>query len=202
MRYLCLTMLAIALTGCVPTTDDRPIPTGNAGDPTSPTQTSPESPPAPGGEKSSPGPGADTPRANPDSSSVNPGDTYPARPSDNPRVEPNPSTAGGPSATSSGGATRPDNTGVNERDSNGNTKTPIDQDETSSDVQITADIRKQILATEGMSVNARNAKIITSKGRVTLRGPVNDDAEKAKVEKIAAGVAGAGNVTSELEVAR
>jgi len=89
---------------------------------------------------------------------------------------------------------------VNERDRDPNAKTPVQQDENSRDVKITADIRKAILATDGMSVNARNAKIITSDGKVTLRGPVESADEKSKVEKLATEVAGDGNVTSELEV--
>lgn len=93
-----------------------------------------------------------------------------------------------------------DNTRINERDQNPSAKTPIDQKENQKDVQITADIRKNVLATEGMSVNARNAKIITADGRVTLRGPVETEDEKAKIETIAADVAGKENVTSELEV--
>lgn len=170
MRYISLGVLAIALTGCVPNTDNVPIPSGDKVEPS----VSPSKP--------MDGPSTGT--------------------STNPPVNSN-STTGGDTVTSrSNEPVRPDNTGVNERDSDGTTKTPIDQDETSKDVQITADIRKQVLATEGMSVNARNAKIITSKGHVTLRGPVNSDDEKTKIEKIAANVAGAGNVTSELEVAK
>lgn len=96
---------------------------------------------------------------------------------------------------------RPDNTSVNKRDQDDAKKTPIDQDENQADVKTTADIRNTIVNTEGMSVNARNVKIITSKGKVTLRGPVASEEEKQKVEKFAKDVAGEGNVTSELEVA-
>lgn len=96
---------------------------------------------------------------------------------------------------------RPDNTSVNKRDRNDNAKTPIDQDENQDDINITADIRKTIVNTEGMSINARNVKITTSKGKVTLRGPVKSADEKQKIEKFATDVAGEGNVTSELEVA-
>lgn len=96
---------------------------------------------------------------------------------------------------------RPDNTSVNKRDRNADTKTPIDQDENQDDVNLTATIRKTIVNTEGMSVNARNVKIITSKGKVTLRGPVASAEEKEKIEKFAKDAAGEGNVTSELEVA-
>jgi hypothetical protein len=96
---------------------------------------------------------------------------------------------------------RPDNTSVNKRDRDDNAKTPIDQDENQADVKMTADIRKTIVNTEGMSVNARNVKIITSQGKVTLRGPVASADEKQKIEKFATDVAGEGNVDSQLEVA-
>ncbi|MGL4513080.1 MAG: BON domain-containing protein [Lacipirellulaceae bacterium] len=92
-----------------------------------------------------------------------------------------------------------DNTGVNTRDRDGIAKTPFDQSNASGDIAVTADIRKQIVATS-MSVSAHNVKIITQNGKVTLRGPVATDGEKVNVERIAGTVAGEGNVTSEIEV--
>jgi hypothetical protein len=97
--------------------------------------------------------------------------------------------------------TAPDNTAINERDAEGYSKTPIDQDETQADVTITADIRKRVVAHEGMSINGQNAKIVTSKGKVTLRGPVDSQAERDAIEKIARDVAGEGNVENLLEIA-
>lgn len=94
----------------------------------------------------------------------------------------------------------PDNTAVNERDSSGATKTPIDQDENKADVERTAAIRKKIMEQPDLSLNAQNAKIITSQGKVTLRGPVNSDAERETVVRIATEVAGADNVDNQLEV--
>ncbi len=93
-----------------------------------------------------------------------------------------------------------DNTGVNIRDRGGLTKTPLDQNENKTDVKITADIRKQVVAAK-MSVAAQNVKIITQDGKVTLRGPVNSDDERASIEKIAVTVAGADRVDNQLEVA-
>jgi len=97
-------------------------------------------------------------------------------------------------------STSPENTGVNQRDRDGDTKTPIDQNENSTDVKITADIRMKIVNQEGMSINARNVKIITQNGKVTLRGPVNSEDEKKTVEGFAKNVAGDQNVDSQLEV--
>jgi len=95
----------------------------------------------------------------------------------------------------------PDNTAVNERDRDATAKTPIDQKETQRDVNITAEIRKQVLAHENMSVNARNVKIITADGKVTLRGPVNSKEEKDAIDGIAKSVAGKENVEDQIEVA-
>lgn len=96
-------------------------------------------------------------------------------------------------------AVDPDNTGVNVRDRDNLTKTPFDQNENKSDIATTADIRKRVVDTE-MSVNAQNVKIITQNGKVTLRGPVQAEAEKQQIEAIAVSVAGKGNVDNQLEV--
>jgi len=96
-------------------------------------------------------------------------------------------------------AVEPDNTEVNVRDRDGESKTPIDQNENAADIEITASIRSKVVDTE-MSVAAQNVKIITQDGKVTLRGPVRSDEEKKSVEDIATGVAGSGNVDSQLEV--
>jgi osmotically-inducible protein OsmY len=92
-----------------------------------------------------------------------------------------------------------DNTGVNVRDRNESAKTPINQNENQSDVNLTAEIRKRVVDTK-LSTNAQNVKIITQDGRVMLRGPVKSAAEKKQIEDIAAAVAGAGKVDSLLEV--
>ncbi len=92
-----------------------------------------------------------------------------------------------------------DNTAVNKRDRNSTAKTPIDQNENKKDIDVTATIRKRIVATK-MSVNAHNVKIITQDGKVTLRGPVKSSDEKKQIEDIARDVAGKDNVDSQLEV--
>jgi len=92
-----------------------------------------------------------------------------------------------------------DNTTVNMRDKSQTTLTPVDQNENKKDVDITASIRKQVVATE-MSTNAHNAKIITQDGKVTLRGPVKSEDEKKQIEKIAHDVSGVSSVDNQLEV--
>lgn len=93
-----------------------------------------------------------------------------------------------------------DNTAVNTRDRDPAAKTPIDQNENEADIKITADIRKRVLEQSDFSVNARNVKIITADGKVTLRGPVTTEAERDTINKIAQEIAGQDKVDSQLEV--
>jgi osmotically-inducible protein OsmY len=98
-------------------------------------------------------------------------------------------------------STDPANTAINQRDADGDTKTPIDQDENSPDVKRTAEIRRKVLDQPDLSINARNVKIITSQGKVTLRGPVNTEAERDTIVRIAREVAGEANVDNQIEIA-
>lgn len=97
-------------------------------------------------------------------------------------------------------AVEPDNTGRNVRDRGGETKTPGDQSESEADRTITQNIRKALTADESLSTNAKNVKIITNDGTVTLRGPVNSEKEKADIEAKAKQVAGVRQVDNQLEV--
>jgi osmotically-inducible protein OsmY len=99
------------------------------------------------------------------------------------------------------GPPKPDNTAVNKRDADGDKKTPIDQSNAQEDIDKTAQIRRRVLDLPDMSVNARNAKIIADKdGKVTLRGPVENQAEHDAIVKIAKEVAGDDKVVDELEI--
>ena len=95
-----------------------------------------------------------------------------------------------------------DNTARNVRDRKEEKLTPLDQGTSEADVQTTRQIRQAIVAREDLSVNARNVKIITANGRVTLRGPVNDDAEKQAIAAIASRIAQGENVDNQIEVKR
>jgi len=98
-------------------------------------------------------------------------------------------------------AVEPDNTGRNVRDRNEATKTPADQSENEVDRTITQNIRRAITSDDSLSTNAKNVKIITNDGTVTLRGPVKSEKEKADIEAKAKQVAGVKNVDNQLEVA-
>jgi hyperosmotically inducible periplasmic protein len=95
---------------------------------------------------------------------------------------------------------QPDNTGRNVRDRGDRTLTPFDHGSSKADVNTTAEIRKAINASSNMSVNAKNVKVITAEGKVTLRGPVDSAEEKRLIGDIANRVASAGNVDNQLEV--
>ena len=95
-----------------------------------------------------------------------------------------------------------DNTARNVRDRDDRTATPMDQGGSEGDRTITAEIRKQITDNDGLSTNAKNVKIITQDGVVTLRGPVKNAQEKTTVAGIARKAAGVKRVDDQLEVER
>lgn len=95
-----------------------------------------------------------------------------------------------------------DNTGKNIRDRDSMTKTPLDQSESEADRTITQKIRQAIMSDSALSTNAKNIKIITIKGVVTLRGTVASSQEKDAIAKIVSGVQGIIKVDNQLEVTR
>lgn len=56
------------------------------------------------------------------------------------------------------------------------------------------------MATKGLSTNAKNVKIITENGVVTLRGPVASEAEKEQIGAMVKVCAGVDKYTNQLEV--
>jgi osmotically-inducible protein OsmY len=78
--------------------------------------------------------------------------------------------------------------------------TPGERRETASDAEITRRIRKAVTQDDALTADAKNVKIVTEEGRVTLRGNVSTAREKTTVETYAQQVAGAGNVQSQLAV--
>jgi osmotically-inducible protein OsmY len=94
----------------------------------------------------------------------------------------------------------PDNTAKNERDRSGESKTSGDQSESAEDIKITAAIRRAVVAEDSLTMTATNVKIITANGVVTLRGPVNTAAEKAKIGELAKKAAGKAKIENQLEV--
>ena len=95
---------------------------------------------------------------------------------------------------------KPDNTATNERDRSGETKTSGDQSNNSADLKITQAIRRALMKDRELSTTAKNIKVVTANGQVTLRGPVKSAQEKAKVDQIARSAAGGAQIDDQLEV--
>jgi osmotically-inducible protein OsmY len=108
------------------------------------------------------------------------------------------STKGADTTTAS--AREADNTGKNVRDRDDQTLTPGDQGNSESDREITRQIRRAITANDSLSTTAKNIKIITVDGKVTLRGPVKNAQEQAAIETATKGVTGVSSVDNQLEV--
>jgi len=69
-----------------------------------------------------------------------------------------------------------------------------------TDVEITRRIRKAIHQDKSLSVDAHNVKVIAQDGAVTLKGPVQSQAEKANIEAKAVAVVGQRKVNDEIRV--
>jgi osmotically-inducible protein OsmY len=93
-----------------------------------------------------------------------------------------------------------DNTKKNERDRDGDTVTPEDQAENDADRSITQRIRQAVVDKDGLSMNAKNVKIVTANGVVTLRGPVQSAGEKSSIASIAQATNGVSRVDNQLEI--
>ena len=98
-------------------------------------------------------------------------------------------------------AAEADNSGKNVRDRDDATKTAGDQSENEADRTITQEIRRAVTSDDTLSTNAKNIKIITNDGTVTLRGPVKSEKEKADIANKAKQIAGVKKVDNLLEIA-
>ena len=96
--------------------------------------------------------------------------------------------------------TNPDNTAINERDRSGETQTSGDQSNSSADLKITQAIRQALMKDSELSITAKNIKVITNNGQVTLRGPVRNAEEKAKINQLAKSAAGDAKIDDQLDV--
>ena len=94
----------------------------------------------------------------------------------------------------------PDNSKSNQGDASKGAVTAQQQKMDPADRNITKQIRSSIYKDKSLSTYAHNIKIITQDGKVTLKGPVRTEDEKAGIEAKAAAVVGADNVTNQLQV--
>lgn len=98
-------------------------------------------------------------------------------------------------------ADRVGNPEISEQDRLQKSKTPLDQNLDVADDDITAKIWQR-LRNSDLSPDAKNSKINTQDGYVTLRGRVHSEEEKTQIEKFAIEAAGAEKVDNQLEVER
>jgi hyperosmotically inducible protein len=102
-----------------------------------------------------------------------------------------------PTGTNGANQVAADNSGQN-RDQN--SITAEQQGNSPADINITKEIRRSVERNDNLSEMAKNVKIITINGAVTLRGPVKTMEEKNTIEQIAQKVAGESNVHNQLDV--
>jgi len=94
-----------------------------------------------------------------------------------------------------------ENSRINQRDRQDKSRTPIDQGNSKEDIRLSQEIRKSVVNhTNHFSILAHNIKIITYNGKVTLRGPVENNEEKKRIAAVAQSITGANNVSDLLEV--
>ena len=110
-----------------------------------------------------------------------------------------PTVRGTAGTTTTSTGTEPEIIRLNETGRRTQTIVPGDAATTRADLYVSNTIR-QSLVKGGLSGAARNVKVLTTNGRVTLSGSVNSEAEKAKVESLARGAAGSVTVDSQLKV--
>ena len=93
------------------------------------------------------------------------------------------------SALSSEAKVKADNTAVNKRDLNKHELTAEDQSNEKADVEIARLIRREVTKQKGLSLYAKNIKIIVRGSDVTMKGPVHTKSEKAELVRIATTIA-------------
>jgi len=75
-----------------------------------------------------------------------------------------------------------------------------DQGKSHADLITTQRIREAVIMNESLSFSATEIQILTSEGKVTLRGTVKSARESAMIEDIAKEIAGPYNVDNKLEI--
>jgi hyperosmotically inducible protein len=99
-------------------------------------------------------------------------------------------------------AQAPDNTKTNQRDRGDSAAVTADQQKMSKeDTELARKIRESVYADKTLSTYAHNVKIVVQNGKVTLRGPVRSQEEKDQIQQKAESVAGADNVTNQIDIA-
>lgn len=93
-----------------------------------------------------------------------------------------------------------DNTAVNRRDRDASQPTADQGKNNSTDLDNMKAIRRAIIKDASLSTYAHNIKVISTGGKVTLKGPVKSEEEINKVESKAADVVGPSNIVNQMSV--
>lgn len=83
------------------------------------------------------------------------------------------------------------------------TRTPVTMQEkvgSEADRKTTEKVRQSLMEDTTLSPNAKDIKIVTLDGIVTLRGSVKNEEEKGKIERKAKGVGGVKGVDNQLDL--
>jgi hypothetical protein len=95
-----------------------------------------------------------------------------------------------------------DNTGRNFGDTRIGAKTPQMQTDNKNDVFVIGAIRRTLMHDKELSLNAKNVKVICSRGVVVLRGAVDSYSEKATAGEDARQINGVTDVENELSATK
>ena len=102
------------------------------------------------------------------------------------------------SLAQSSSAQATDNSGQNKNHAD----TADNQTNVKDDRQITAKIRKALVAEKDLSTYAHNIKIVTMHGEVTLKGPVQTEDEKQRIVSLASTIVPPEKIVNDLTVKR
>ena len=95
-----------------------------------------------------------------------------------------------------------DNTAKNQSDQAASATTADQQQNGKSDLDLTASIRRSIVADGSLSTYAHNVKIVVQNGVATLNGPVRSEEEKDALVAKAVAVVGQDHVVDQMEIAK
>jgi len=105
-----------------------------------------------------------------------------------------------PPSSSSNTAQDADNTAKNQPDEAPSATTADQQQNGKSDLDLTASIRRSIVADGSLSTYGHNVKIVVQNGVATLKGPVRSEEEKEAIAAKAANVVGQDHVVDQMEI--
>ena len=95
-----------------------------------------------------------------------------------------------------------DNSARNKLNHANSAATADQQSHSKKDVEITQQIRRELMEDKDLSTYSKNIKVVTSRGKVVVTGPVRTSEERTAIEEIAKNVAGDENVQNQISITR